>query len=45
MMEVGGYEVWLCLENHPCGDPYFCFVYHEGHVFMPWAENSILKLV
>ena len=46
MMEVGGYEVWLCLEHHPCGDPYFCFVYHEGqNVFTPWAENSILNLV
>ena len=30
MYVTGGYQTWLCLlENHPCGDPYYCWVYHE----------------
>lgn len=27
---TGGYETWVCLlDTHPCGDPYYCWVYHE----------------
>merc|ERR1712216_815818 len=46
MTEIGSYEVWLCVEDHACGDPWFCLVYHEeSKVFIPWAENSLLGLV
>lgn len=41
LMEVGGYESWICLHmdrlwasyasmgSGACGDPWFCWVYHE----------------
>ena len=44
-MKEGGYETWVCIKNHVCGDPWFCFVYHEEHeVFTPWGPNSQLHL-
>ena len=40
-----GYQTWLCLLDHPCGDPSYCWVYHErDQVFTPWGKNSELKL-
>ena len=42
----GGYETWICILGHLCGDPYFCWVYHEADkVFTPWGTNNELKLV
>ena len=44
-LEPDGYESWLCLLDHACGDPSFCWVYHETNkVFTPWGTNSELKL-
>jgi hypothetical protein len=38
------YESWVCME-HFCGDPVFCWVYHETNkVFTPWGPNSELLL-
>ena len=46
LMEVGGYETWVCIRDHFCGDPWFCWVYHEGRkLFSPWGPNSVLNLV
>ena len=45
LLEVNAYESWLCVEDHACGDPWFCFVYHETmDVFTPWGTNSDLRL-
>ena len=42
----GGYETWICILGHFCGDPYFCWVYHEADkVFTHWGTNGELKLV
>ena len=44
-LEPDGYQTWLCLLDHPCGDPSYCWVYHErDQVFTPWGKNSELKL-
>jgi len=46
LMEDGAYEVWVCLHEHYCGDPWFCFVYHEGEKeFSAWGPNSKLDLI
>ena len=47
LLEPGGYETWVCLlDDHPCGDPHYCWVYHEtDKVFMPWGTNTELGLV
>jgi len=38
------YETWVCMD-HFCGDPVFCWVYHETNkVFTPWGPNSELLL-
>jgi hypothetical protein len=38
------YENWVCMD-HFCGDPVFCWVYHETNkVFTPWGPNSELLL-
>ena len=46
-LEPGGYQTWVCLlDDHPCGDPHYCWVYHEtDKVFMPWGTNTELGLV
>ena len=39
-------ESWVCLKDHSCGDPWFCFVYdEEQRAFTPWGVNSELGLV
>ena len=39
------YEIWMCMD-HYCGDPVFCWVYHEiDKVFTPWGPNSELLLI
>ena len=45
-LEPGGYQTWVCLlDDHPCGDPHYCWVYHEtDKVFMPWGTNTELGL-
>jgi len=46
LLERGGYETWVCIHHHFCGDPFFCWVYHETHeVFTPWGTNGELRLV
>jgi hypothetical protein len=47
LLEPGGYETWVCLLNdHPCGNPHYCWVYHEtDKVFTPWGTNTELGLV
>ena len=41
----GGYKTWVCIKNHFCGDPYFCWVYHEKRkVFTPWGTARELRL-
>jgi len=45
-LEPGGYETWVCLlDDHPCGDPHYCWVFHETRkVFTPWGTNTELGL-
>ena len=45
-LEPGGYETWVCLlDDHPCGDPHYCWVYHEtDKVFTAWGTNTELGL-
>ena len=45
-LEPGGYQTWVCLlDSHPCGDPHYCWVYHEtDKVFTPWGTNAELGL-
>ena len=46
LLERNGYETWVCIKGHLCGDPYFCWVYHETNkIFTPWGTNSELGLV
>jgi len=46
LLELGGYETWVCINHHFCGDPYFCWVYHEmNKVFTQWGTNGELQLV
>jgi len=46
LLELGGYQTWVCINNHFCGDTYFCWVYHETKkVFTPWGNNGELHLV
>jgi hypothetical protein len=46
LLERGGYQTWVCIHGHFCGDPWFCWVYHEtNEVFTPWGTNSELLLV
>jgi hypothetical protein len=46
LLERGGYETWVCIHGHFCGDPWFCWVYHEtNEVFTQWSTNSELLLV
>jgi len=46
LIELGGYQTWVCIKHHFCGDPYFCWVYHEtSKVFTPWGTNAKLQLV
>ena len=43
-MQENVYESWVCMD-HFCGDPVFCWVYHETEgVFTPWGPNSELLL-
>ncbi|EKX35945.1 hypothetical protein GUITHDRAFT_117860 [Guillardia theta CCMP2712] len=50
MLAIHGlYEVWVCIQNHPCAldpaDPSFCWVYNEMETtWIPWGENSNLQL-
>ena len=46
-LEPGGEQTWVCLlDDHPCGDPHYCWVYHEtDKVFMLWGTNTELELV
>ena len=45
-LEPGGYQTWVCLlDDHPCGDPHYCWVYHEtDKVFTAWGTNTELGL-
>jgi len=46
LLERGGYQTWVCIHHHFCGDPFFCWVYHETReVFTPWGTNGELRLV
>ena len=46
LLERGGYQTWVCINHHFCGDPFFCWVYHETReVFTPWGTNGELRLV
>ena len=50
LLEPGGYQTWLCLGDHACGesasDSWFCWVYHEKEKFFtPWAPNAHLRLL
>ena len=46
LLEEGGYEVWVCVRDHECGDPWFCWVWHETDAeFRAWGLNSELKLI
>jgi len=46
LIELGGYQTWVCINHHFCRDPYFRWVYHEtDKVFMPWGTNEKFKLV
>ena len=46
LLEPGGYQTWVCLlDDHPCGDPHYCWVYHEtDKVFTAWGTNTELGL-
>ena len=46
LLEPDGYETWVCLlDDHPCGDPHYCWVYHEtDKVFTAWGTNTELGL-
>ena len=46
LLEPGGHETWVCLlDDHPCGDPHYCWVYHEtDKVFTAWGTNTELGL-
>jgi len=46
LLEHDGYETWVCLlDDHPCGDPHYGWVYHEADkVFTPWGTNVELGL-
>ena len=45
LMQENVYESWVCLD-HFCGDPVFCWVYHEiDKVFTSWGTNSEILLV
>ena len=42
----GGYHTWICIKDHFCGDPYFCWVYHETReAFTPWGTARELRLL
>jgi hypothetical protein len=44
-MQENAYESWVCMD-HFCGDPVFCWVYHENDkLFAPWGPNSELLLI
>jgi hypothetical protein len=44
-MQEDVYESWVCMD-HFCGDPVFCWVYHEiEKTFTPWGTNSELLLI
>ena len=44
-MQENVYETWVCMD-HFCGDPVFCWVFHEiEKVFTPWGTNSELLLI
>ena len=44
-LDKGGYMTWVCIKDHFCGDPYFCWVYHETRkVFTPWGTARELRL-
>ena len=44
-VDEGGYKTWVCIRDHFCGDPYFCWVYHETRkVFTPWGTARELRL-
>jgi hypothetical protein len=44
-MQEDVYESWVCMD-HFCGDPVFCWVYHEiEKIFTPWGTNSELLLI
>jgi FtsZ-binding cell division protein ZapB len=44
-MQEDVYETWVCMD-HFCGDPVFCWVYHEiEKIFTPWGTNSELLLI
>jgi len=46
LFESGGYQTWMCIKDHFCGDPWFCWVYHETNkIFTPWGTNSKLRLI
>ena len=49
LLERGGYQTWVCIDDirdNVCGDPWFCWVYHEAHqIFTPWGPNGELLLV
>ena len=42
----GGYQTWICIKDHFCGDPFFCWVYHETRkAFTPWGTARELRLL
>jgi len=45
-LEPGGFQTWVCLlDDHPCGDPHYCWVYHEtDKMFTPWGTSTELGL-
>ena len=40
LFEHGGYQTWVCIQDHFCGDPWFCWVYHETkEIFTQWSRT------
>ena len=44
LAEPGGYQTWLCLDEHVCGDPAFCWVSGASKGFTPWGTSKRLHL-
>jgi len=44
-LDKDGYVNWVCIKDHFCGDPSFCWVYHQTRkVFTPWGTARELGL-
>jgi hypothetical protein len=45
LVSVWSLVVTRLLDDHPCSNPHYCWVYHETNkVFTPWGTNTELGL-